>query len=155
MPARTIASPIGNLTIRVENAAITALDWHHPTRSDPDSMLDKAEQQLEAYFSGSLKPFDLPLAPKGSPHELAVWRAMRDIPPGQTLSYGAIADAIGSSPRAVGGACGRNPIPVIIPCHRVVGANGNLGGYSGGDGAPTKRYLLEHENAAGLTNRLI
>jgi len=155
MAARTIASPIGNLTIIVENGAISALNWRHPARSDRDSMLDRAESQLEAYFSGDLQAFDLPLAPRGSRHELAVWLAMRDIPAGRTLSYGAIADAIGSSSRAVGGACGRNPIPVIIPCHRVVGASGALGGYSGGAGAETKRYLLEHERAAGFTDRLI
>lgn len=155
MPARTVTSPIGNLTIVVENGAVIALDWRHPSRSDRDPLLDRAEYQLERYFSGHLDPFDLPLAPRGSPHELAVWREVCDIHAGQTRSYGAIARAIGSSPRAVGGACGRNPIPVIIPCHRVVAANGALRGYSGAGGAKTKQFLLAHEAAEGITSRLI
>ncbi len=155
MPARTIASPIGNLTIVAEDAALTVLDWRHPWRSAEDPLLDRAEEQLNAYFAGDLDDFDLPLAPRGSAHACAVWQAMRAIPAGRTLSYGAIARAIGSSPRAVGGACGRNPIPVIIPCHRVIGADGALGGYSGAGGAQTKRFLLSHEGAARMTGRLI
>ena len=155
MPARTVTSPIGNLTIVVENAAVIALDWRHPSRSGRDSLLARAEHPLAQYFSGRLDAFDLPLAPRGSAHELAVWRELREIPPGQTRSYGAIARAIGSSPRAVGGACGRNPIPVIIPCHRVLAANGSLCGYSGAGGTETKQFLLAHEAAEGITCRLI
>ncbi len=155
MPARTIASPIGNLTIVVENAALTGLDWRRSSPSDEDNLLDRAEDQLSAYFAGTLDAFDLPLAPRGSAHELAVWQAMREIPAGRTTSYGAIARAIGSSARAVGGACGRNPIAVIVPCHRVVGAGGALGGYSGAGGAETKRFLLAHEGAEGIAGRLI
>lgn len=155
MPARTITSPIGNLTIVVENGAIIALDWRHPSRSSRDSLLDRAEHQLAQYFSGHLDAFDLPLAPHGSPHELAVWHEVCEIPAGRTKTYGAIARAIGSSPRAVGGACGRNPIPVIMPCHRVVAANGALRGYSGAGGMETKQFLLAHEAALGITSRLI
>ena len=153
MPARTLATPIGALTVTVEGGALTALEWRRPRRSDADALLDRAEEQLGAYFAGAFNGFDLPLAPGGGNHDRAVWDEMRKIPAGWTLSYGAIARAIGSSAQAVGGACGRNPIPVIIPCHRVVGANGALGGYSGLGGTRTKRILLAHEGTmetAGL-----
>jgi methylated-DNA-[protein]-cysteine S-methyltransferase len=107
--------------------------------------------QLAAYFGGELKEFDLPLAPLGTPFQLAVWTELTRIPYGATTSYGDIARALGKSPvasRAVGAANGRNPIPIIVPCHRVIGADGGLTGYGGG--LDRKLTLLQIEGSAGL-----
>lgn len=108
----------------------------------------EAFRQLDVYFSGVPFDFDLPLAPFGTPFELSVWKALKKIPWGKTRSYGEIAGEVGSprGGRAVGKACGANPIPVIIPCHRVVRANGDLGGYAGG--IEVKKALLEIEGKA-------
>jgi len=104
-------------------------------------------EALRAYFDGDLRSFDLPLAPEGTPFQLEAWSALRTIPFGQTLSYGQQARRVGrpKAARAVGAANGRNPIPIVIPCHRVVGARGDLVGFS--SGLPIKRWLLEHEQA--------
>ncbi len=91
--------------------------------------------------------FDLPLALDGTAVELGVWRLLAAIPYGETRSYGELGRALGLAPRAVGRACGSNPLPIVIPCHRVIGKDGNLGGYSGGEGAETKRRLLQLEGA--------
>ncbi len=109
--------------------------------------------QLERYFAGELHEFDLALAPEGGEFDLAVWEELNRIPYGQTTSYGAVAAAIGhaDSPRAVGAANGRNPIPIVVPCHRVIGADGRLVGYGGG--LDTKRALLELESG-GVQGRL-
>ena len=96
---------------------------------------------------GSRRSFDLPVSSAGTVHDHAVWQALRDIPPGETRSYGDIARTVRSSPRAVGGACGRNPLPIIVPCHRIVAAGGALGGYSGPGGLQTKQFLLKLEGA--------
>jgi methylated-DNA-[protein]-cysteine S-methyltransferase len=109
-------------------------------------LLGEAARQLDAYFAGRLTRFDLALAPTGSPFEQLVWTAMRAIPYGETRCYGELAAAVGSAPRAVGRACGRNPIPIVIPCHRVLARTG-LGGYSGAGGLTTKRRLLMLEGA--------
>ena len=114
-------------------------------------MLAEAAQQLTEYFAGTRQGFDLPFAPQGTPFRLRVWAALQTIPYGETMSYGALGRAVGTAPRAIGGACGANPIPLIIPCHRVVGAGGTLGGFSGGSGCDTKRHLLALEGAAPLT----
>jgi methylated-DNA-[protein]-cysteine S-methyltransferase len=108
-------------------------------------LLARAIAQLAAYFEGSTAQFDLPLVAPQSPFQGKVRAAMLAIPFGQTRSYGDIAKAIGGVPRAVGQACGRNPIPIIVPYHRVLAAGGAIGGFSGGDGQPTKRKLLAHE----------
>jgi methylated-DNA-[protein]-cysteine S-methyltransferase len=103
-------------------------------------------RQLLAYFDRSRTTFDLPLAPAGgSPFERAVWEAMRAIPYGETWTYGDLAARLGGVARAVGGACGRNPIPIVIPCHRVLGAGGKLVGFSGGSGIDSKARLLDLE----------
>ena len=96
---------------------------------------------------GERPSFDLPVSPDGMVHVRAVWQAMRDIPPGGTRSYGDIARTVRSSPRAVGGACRRNPLPIIVPCHRIVATGGALGGWSGPGGAEGKRFLLAQEGA--------
>ena len=106
----------------------------------------RRQRQLDAYFAGHLTRFDLPLAPSGSPFEVGVWTAMAEIPYGETRVYGELAASVGSAPRAVGRACGRNPIPIVIPCHRVL-AKAGLGGYSGSGGLATKRHLLALEGA--------
>jgi methylated-DNA-[protein]-cysteine S-methyltransferase len=106
--------------------------------------------QLMAYLDNPHFTFDLPLKLAGSKHQVDVWQGMRKIPAGKTLTYGELAEAIGSSPRAVGTACGQNPIPVIVPCHRIVAANGGLGGFMGGkleNPLEIKQWLLRHEGA--------
>lgn len=150
MPHLSLQSPIGALTVFEDDGAIVSLDWGQAP-NDPaggggeTGLLRAAREQLAAYFRRELQIFDLPLAPPGSEFQRAVCRAMSGIPYGALRTYGDIAAALGSAPRAVGGACGRNPIPVIIPCHRVVGANGAMTGYSGAGGLETKRALLHLE----------
>ena len=144
----TIESPVGPLTITAEDDAITAVDFGPGGGHSPNGgVLAEAARQLTKYFNGSLRVFDLPLVPHGTTFRLKVWEAMQAIPYGQTRSYGDLARDLDSAPRAVGGACGANPIPLIIPCHRVVGAGGTLGGFSGGAGCDTKRQLLALEGA--------
>lgn len=138
-------SPIGDLTLFEESGTIVALDWGWVPDQSATPLLRRAGEQLDAYFDGRLRQFDLPLAPRGTPYQTAVWRALCEIPFGEICSYRTIAAKAGGSPRSVGQANGRNPIPIIIPCHRVV-AEGHLGGYSGGDGLSTKRWLLALEN---------
>ncbi|MBM3951363.1 MAG: methylated-DNA--[protein]-cysteine S-methyltransferase [Rhodospirillales bacterium] len=111
----------------------------------PSVLLERAARQLQEYFDGRRKKFDLRFRPAGTPFQRKVWARLAAIPYGKVETYGAIAKKLGSAPRAVGGACGANPIPILIPCHRVLGANGGLGGYSGAGGVATKRFLLAQE----------
>lgn len=142
-----IDSPVGRLTVSATPEAIVSIAWTDDPHGEPNALLIEARRQLEAYFAGRLTRFELPLMITGSPFDKRVWEAMRQIPYGQTRSYGELAMEVGSAPRAIGGACGRNRIPLVIPCHRVLASNG-LGGFSGGAGLPTKRWLLELEGAA-------
>lgn len=150
MPQLSLLTNLGDLTISEDDGAIVALDWGRGRDQEETPLLRRARDQLQAYFDGKRLSFDLPLAPHGSDFQKRVWSALCAIPPGETRSYADIARAIGSAPRAVGGANGANPIPIIIPCHRVVAADGSLGGYSGGDGPATKRFLLDLESRALL-----
>lgn len=150
MPQLSLLTNLGDLTISEDDGAIVALDWGRGRDQEETPLLRRARDQLQAYFDGKRLSFDLPLAPRGSDFQKRVWAALCAIPPGETRSYADIARAIGSAPRAVGGANGANPIPIIIPCHRVVAADGSLGGYSGGDGPATKRFLLDLESRALL-----
>ncbi|MEQ8667285.1 MAG: methylated-DNA--[protein]-cysteine S-methyltransferase [Rhodospirillales bacterium] len=147
----SVPSPVGTLSVFVDDGAVVALDWgrveYEAGEGNDAAILQKAAEQLTAYFDGTLKSFDLPLRPEGSDHDRAVWREMTRIPYGDQITYGDIAGRIGSVARAVGGACGANPIPIIIPCHRVVGAGGRMTGFSGGEGVETKQWLLRHEGA--------
>jgi methylated-DNA-[protein]-cysteine S-methyltransferase len=144
----TVRSPLGMLTVTEQDGAITKLRWRGMVATPaPTPLLAEATRQLAAYFDGKLKDFDLPLRPTGSPFQQAVWLAMCRIPAGSTRSYGVIAAEVGAPARAVGGACGSNPIPIIIPCHRILAAGGSLGGYSGQGGNETKRFLLALEGA--------
>lgn len=145
MPQLSFLTPLGALTLTEEDGAIVALDWGRGRDQEETPLLVAAREQLQDYFDGQRTDFDLPLAPFGSAFQQKVWAALRAIPAGETRSYGDLALQLGSAARAVGQANGRNPIPIIIPCHRVVGAGGALGGYSGGEGAITKRYLLDLE----------
>ncbi len=150
MPHLSLQSPIGALTVFEDDGAIVSLDWGVAPRGPASGggetgLLRAARDQLIAYFRRELEIFDLPLAPPGTEFQRAVCRAMSGIPYGALRTYGDIAAAVGSAPRAVGGACGRNPIPIIIPCHRVVGAGGAMTGYSGAGGLETKRALLHLE----------
>jgi methylated-DNA-[protein]-cysteine S-methyltransferase len=146
MPSFSVPSPVGLLRIEEENDAIVAIRWAEAPAGNGSRLLAEAARQLDAYFAGLLTDFSLPLRLAGSPFEMRVWAAMRQIPFGETRCYGDLADAISSAPRAVGRACGRNPIPIVVPCHRVLGRNG-LGGYSGNGGLATKQRLLELEGA--------
>jgi methylated-DNA-[protein]-cysteine S-methyltransferase len=150
MRFHTIPSPIGELLLTAEGEALTGLYMEPHPRLPATAVRDpqafaSAEAQLAAYFAGSLTSFDLPLDPSGTPFQLRVWEALRSIPYGETATYAELAAAVGkpSAFRAVGAANGRNPISVIVPCHRVIGADGTLTGYGGG--LERKRMLLELE----------
>lgn len=142
-------SPVGALTLFEEDGAITRLHWAE-TDSAHTVILDQAITQLAAYFAGELKAFDLPLRVNGSEFQKAVCSEIQRIPFGETCTYGDIANTLGVAAQPVGGACGGNPIPIIIPCHRVMGAGGKLTGFSGAGGVETKVALLRHEGAGGF-----
>ena len=150
MPFISLNSLVGPLTIFADDDAIVAVDWGWPPETDepPGELLERARDQLQAYFEGTLKQFDLPLAPHGTTFQRKVWAAIAAIPFGKARTYGDLARELGTAPRPLGGACGRNPIPIIIPSHRVLGLNGSLGGYSGMDGLDTKRALLSLEGVS-------
>ena len=148
-----IASPLGPLVLAGDDSGlrhITFLSQAQQSRPDPAWREDAAPltetiRQLQAYFAGDLENFNLPLAPQGTPFQMEVWQRLRNIPYGQTISYGELARRIGNpkASRAVGLANGSNPIPIVIPCHRVIGSNGKLTGYGGG--LPIKEKLLALE----------
>jgi methylated-DNA-[protein]-cysteine S-methyltransferase len=163
----SMTSPIGELTVIATDDAVVAIRWdteteqrqpdaHNPVDSkltgsimdvEPGqhSVLDEAMRQLEEYFAGARVEFDLPLAPVGTEFQQQAWIALRSIPFGETISYGEQARRLGdkNKSRAVGAANGKNPIPIVVPCHRVVGSNGHLTGFAGG--ITVKAWLLEHE----------
>jgi methylated-DNA-[protein]-cysteine S-methyltransferase len=140
-----VETPSGLFTFHASEEALTALTWRRRQDDRPSRLLEHAAAQLRGYFTGSVKAFDLPLAPRGTAHEIAVWAELCRIPYGETITYGELARRTGTVPRAVGGTCGANPIAIVIPCHRVTAAGGQLGGYSGGNGPESKRRLLAHE----------
>ncbi len=150
----TVDSPVGQLTLVAHDGHLTGLHMqdqrHAPTDTSSwerdDAAFADAVAQLEAYFAGRLTRFDLPIRLHGSDFQRHVWAALREIPYGRTLSYAQIAARVGAAQayRAVGLANGRNPVGIIVPCHRVIGANGALTGYGGG--LERKRWLLEHES---------
>jgi methylated-DNA-[protein]-cysteine S-methyltransferase len=142
-------SPVGDLTLFEEDDAIVALEWGWGSFQDPSPLLIRAKAALDAYFDEDAPlPDDLPLKPHGTVYRQKVWAALRQIPPGETRSYAEIAVVAGGSARSVGGANAANPIPILIPCHRVLGTAG-MGGYSGGEGLATKRILLDIEQRIG------
>lgn len=147
MAQLSLHTPIGDISVSEEDGAIVAVDWGWGSRQSETSLLRRAREQLQAYFDDELTEFALPLAPAGTTYQQRVWQALCAIPYGATRSYLDIAHVAGGSPRSVGQANGNNPIPIIIPCHRVVAAT-HLGGYSGGEGLATKRWLLALEARA-------
>lgn len=153
---RHIASPVGPLLLAASGAALVAIgfrDNRHPVRRSADwsegdnVLLREAERQLSEYFAGVRRTFDIPLAPQGTDFQRQVWDALATIPYGGTWSYRDLAQRIGkpAAVRAVGAANGRNPIPIVLPCHRVIGADGSLTGFGGG--LETKAFLLRLEAA--------
>ena len=157
---RTLVTPVGELTLVAAEPGLLAILWPGPDRKglqlpghqieDPDHpVLAATAYQLVEYFLGERTMFDLPLAPTGTPFQLQAWQALREIPYGETRSYREQAARIGrpTASRAVGAANGRNPLPIVVPCHRVVGATGTLTGFAGG--LDTKRWLLDHERNHG------
>jgi methylated-DNA-[protein]-cysteine S-methyltransferase len=145
MPQLSLHSPVGDLTISEESGAIVALDWGWGRDQQETPVLTRAKTALLDYFDGKALPDDLPLAPGGTPYRQRIWQALREIPAGETRTYVEISRAAGGSARSVGGANAANPIPIFIPCHRVVAVDG-LGGYSGEGGLETKERLLRLES---------
>jgi methylated-DNA-[protein]-cysteine S-methyltransferase len=160
MRTKVIESPVGELTLVASGRGLRAVLWPDDDGRVPlavagrddgsdteaaDDVLEGAARELAEYFAGSRTEFQVPLDPQGTPFQLAAWRTLQTIPFGQTISYGQQARAMGDArkARAVGGANGRNPLSIIVPCHRVVGANGSLTGFGGGMSA--KAWLLDHE----------
>lgn len=148
MQSVVIETPIGHVGIESEDDRLTQVTFQArgPLDGIPrGGVLAETARQLDAYFSQRLREFDLPLAPRGTAFQLNVWNALQKIPYGKTWSYADLAKRIGrpDAVRAVGAANGRNPLPIIIPCHRVIGSNGQLVGFGGG--LPLKRWLLELE----------
>jgi methylated-DNA-[protein]-cysteine S-methyltransferase len=146
---RSIQTQFGLVSLSERGGEIVKLDWVDTFYQDSSDVLDEAENQMKAYDQGRLEVFDLPLAIRGTDFQRDVCNAMSAIPFGYTRTYGEIAKDLGVPAQAVGQACGGNPIAIVIPCHRVMGAKG-LTGFSGAGGVETKVALLRHEGAAGL-----
>ena len=149
---RTIDSPVGPLVLVASATGLVAVDFGvRPERlsidEGPSDVLDRAEQQLAEYFAGDRQDFDLPLEPEGTAFQLSVWQVLRTIPYGQTISYGEQARRLGDAnkARAVGGANGKNPLSIVVPCHRVIGASGALTGFGGGISVKESLLRLEQE----------
>ena len=150
MPRTVVDSPIGPLGLVASATALQAVlfDGSGVRRDGNSPVLAEAARQLEAYFDGALETFDLPFELHGTEFQRSCWLALASIPYGQTVSYGEQARRLGlgnEAARAVGAANGRNPLPIVLPCHRVIGADGSLTGFGGG--LQVKRFLLEHEGA--------
>ena len=152
----SIPSPVGPLLIAASDDGLRLIEFHmprHPMKRGADwregahEAIDAARVQLDEYFAGGRQHFDLPLAPQGTPFQREVWHTLAGIGFGETISYAQLAQRVGkpSAMRAVGAANGRNPLPIVLPCHRVIGSDGSLTGFGGG--LPTKRFLLELEGA--------
>ncbi|TAL45733.1 MAG: methylated-DNA--[protein]-cysteine S-methyltransferase [Salinibacterium sp.] len=154
---RRVPSPIGRIEITSDGQSITSLAIERDGRLPHDELADSsapvleaAAEQLTEYFAGKRTSFDLPVAVEGTAFQRAVWNELSAIGFGEVSSYGTIGAATGraTAGRAVGGAIGANPVPIIVPCHRVLGADRRITGYSGGAGIPTKAWLLDHEGIA-------
>jgi methylated-DNA-[protein]-cysteine S-methyltransferase len=151
-----IDSPVGPLFVAADEDGLRAVEFRdnkHPVRRDGDwregdnAVLRRTHKQLDEYFGGRRHAFDLPLSPHGTEFQKKVWTTLASIPYGETISYAQLASRVGkpTAMRAVGAANGRNPLPIVLPCHRVIGADGSLTGFGGG--LPTKQYLLKLEGA--------
>lgn len=149
MHTLNIDSPLGRLSLYEREGAIIALRFGAAPEAAANGapVLRQAARFLERYFAGRAAVCELPMDPGGTRFQKQVWRLMREIPYGDTATYAEFARRLKSVPRAIGQACGANPIPILIPCHRVLGSAGRLGGFSGGKGLPTKLDLLRREGA--------
>ncbi|GBQ24346.1 O6-methylguanine-DNA methyltransferase [Acetobacter estunensis NRIC 0472] len=147
MPQLSLHSPLGPLTLTEEDGAIISLDWGWGRDQTETPLLCQARDWLDAWFDTPKGQFPFALAPFGTAYQKKVWDALLRIPASETRTYAQIAAEVGGSPRSVGQAVGRNPVPILIPCHRVVAASG-LGGYSGDGGVDDKVWLLELEGAS-------
>lgn len=152
-----VQSPIGRLEMIANAGAIVGLDIERDGHLVHESHVEKtspvlkvAAKQLGEYFAGKRRHFDVPVALTGTPFQKSVWATLTDIPYGEVRSYGDVGQSTGraTAGRAVGGAVGANPVPIIVPCHRVLASDGRITGYSGGNGIPTKVWLLDHEGIA-------
>jgi len=149
--AARLRTPFAVLGTRPRSGAVTGIEdlrRRERARSPADAIAERACRQLERYFADPHFRFTLPLAPSGTAFQRGVWDALAKIPVGESRTYGELARSLHTAPRAVGGACGANPIALVIPCHRVVGSQGSLGGFMGvtaGDPIAIKRWLLTHE----------
>ncbi|WDE05675.1 methylated-DNA--[protein]-cysteine S-methyltransferase [Thalassomonas viridans] len=148
-------TPLGEMEIQATDEGVAQVIFcgqeKHPAK--PSEITRRCREQLEQYFAGQRKAFDLPLDPCGTEFQKSVWGCLQEIPFGQSLSYGEIADMLNNpkAVRAVGGANGRNPLTIVVPCHRVIGSNGTLTGYAGG--VERKLWLLKHEGFQGLADK--
>lgn len=145
-----MTSPFGRLVLMADDAAITRIRWDETMAAPAETssaVLQEARRQLDAYAQRRLRDFDLPVRADGTGFQQQVWALMQQIPYGQTMTYGEMATRLGGIAREVGSACGSNPIPIVIPCHRVVGGGGRMTGFSGGRGVDSKAQLLAHEGA--------
>ena len=147
MYSLTFVSPTGPLLLRSDGEALVSLTWSDEVPGECCDLLERAARQFDDYFARRRHEFDIPLRPSGSSFQMSVWQAMRQIPYGETVTYGELAARVKAVARAVGGACAANPIPIIVPCHRVLAAGGRLGGFSGGAGLRTKKALLDLERS--------
>jgi methylated-DNA-[protein]-cysteine S-methyltransferase len=157
---RRTESPIGRIELVSNGDAITSLSIEHavhlPHETLPEqsnAVLDTAVLQLDEYFAGKRRSFDVAVSWSGTPFQEQIWQQLSELSFGEVVSYGELGLATGraSAGRAVGGAVGANPIPIIVPCHRVLAANHRITGYSGGNGIPTKRWLLDHEGIVSVS----
>ena len=139
-------TPLGNMVAQSTDGAVVRVNWCDRKHRSKSNLLRHVAEQLKAYFAGELQQFDLPLAPAGTEFQQRVYAAMSAIPYGQTQQYGDLARLLGTAAQPVGQACGSNPIAIIIPCHRVLAADG-MGGFSAPDGIEKKMALLKIENA--------
>ena len=144
LPQLSIHAPFGALTFSEDDDAIVAVDWGWGRDQEETGLLVRAREQMHEYLDGGRQGFDLPLRPAGSAYQHRVWATLASIPCGRTWTYSAVAHRAGGSAWTVAAAARRNPLPIVIPCHRVVAARG-LGGYSDGEGLDTKRYLIQLE----------
>ena len=159
---RHLASPVGTLTLAATDDGLHAIEFprnRHPANragwtEGQHPVLDLAARQLDEYFAATRRAFDLPLTPRGTDFQRTVWLALAGIAYGETVSYAQLAQRVGkpTAMRAVGAANGRNPLPIVLPCHRVIGADGSLTGFGGG--LPTKQFLLELEGALARADDL-
>jgi len=155
-----VQSPIGRIEVLADETSIISLSIerdgtlpHDELDESPNAVLETAAEQLREYFAGERHDFDLPITLTGTAFQQAVWEQLRELEFGEVASYGSVGFATGrpTAGRAVGGAVGANPIPIIVPCHRILASNNRITGYSGGNGIPTKVWLLEHE---GIEHRV-